>query len=254
MKRSLIKITISAFSLLLFSGCNSTGTSDAESQVNSAESKVTEWSIKLNAVDSGGKLGDTNIPLGQVYPATDGADRYDLESGSRPFGGDFMEIVYYIDDNTSAYSTNYHSVKEGQYDAWTFVVKTNDPDRTVTLSWPGIFKIDSAADEYNRVRLYNEFLNYDPVMEKMQLVDMRTGEVVSAVSGGKVQSYTFNMDGETERTFKWEYLTEKAVNQTQDASSKESAVELGKQLIKKFGQKITPDTFPLELDTEESDF
>jgi len=250
MKRTIITLLISTFSLLVFSACN--GTNTDSTSTNSTESQVTEWSIKLNAVDSAGKLGDTNIPLGQVYPATDGTDRYDLQSAPRPFGGDFMEIVYHIDDNTSEYSTNYHSVKEGQYDSWTFIVKTNDPDRTVTLSWAGIFKIDSAADEYNRVRLFSEFLKYDPIMEKMQLVDMKTGEVISAVTNGKVQSYTFNMDGETERTFKWEYLTQEAFNQSQDASSKESAIELGQQFIKKFGQKTTPDTFPMELETEES--
>ncbi len=241
MKKLLI-ITISTFSLLLFSGCNSTSTSQ-----NKVESQVTEWAIKLNAIDSNGKLGDTNIPLGQVYPATDNVDRYDLASAPHPFGGDFMEVVYTIDDNTTEFSTNYHSVKKDQYDSWTFVVKTNDPDRTVTLSWPGIFKVESATDEYNRVRLFNEFLNYDPVMEQMQLVDMRTGEVVSAVADGKVQSYTFNMDGETERTFKWEYLSEKALNQPQDASSKESAIELAKQFGKKYQQKMEPDTLPPEF-------
>lgn len=238
---------ISTCLILVLSACNSTNTSDIENQVTDVKSKVTEWSIKLNAIDSEGKLGDTNIPLGQVYPATDGADRYDLESGSRPFGGDFMEIVHLIDDNTSKYSTNYHSVKVGQYDTWTFVVRTNDPDRTVTLSWPGIFKIDSAADEYDRVRLYNEFLKYDPIMEKMQLVDMRTGEVISAVSDGKVQSYIFNMDGETERAFKWEYLSEKSFSQPQDISNKESAIELGKQFSQKYQQKIETDTFPPEF-------
>lgn len=241
MKQIIINLTISVFSLLVFSGCNSTNESDAESQ-------VTEWAVKLNAIDSEGKLGDTNMPLGQVYPAADNVDRYDLVSAPHPFGGDFMEIVYYIDDNQNEFSTNYHSVKKDQYDAWTFVVKTNDPDRTVTVSWPGIFKVDSATDEYNRVRLYNEFLNYDPIMEKMQLVDMRTGEVISAVSDGQVQSYTFNMDGETERTFKWEYLSEKAVNQPQDVSNKESAIELGKQYRQSYEKKINPNTLPPEFD------
>jgi hypothetical protein len=244
MKKTMINLGISVLSLLLFSGCNSTNTSTSQSE---AESQVTEWSIKFNAIDSNGKLGDTNIPLGQVYPATDNIDRYDLASAPHPFGGDFMEVVYTIDDNTTEFSTNYHSVKKDQYDSWTFVVKTNDPDRTVTLSWPGIFKVESATDEYNRVRLFNEFLNYDTIMEKMQLVDMRTGEVVSAVLDGKVQSYTFNMDGETERTFKWEYLSEKAPNQPQDASSKESAIELSKQFGKKYQQTMEPDSFPPEF-------
>lgn len=242
MKTTVINLTISLFSLVLFSGCDSTSISQ-----NEPESQVTEWSIKLNAIDSNGTLGDTNIPLGQVYPAKDSVDRYDLTSAPRPFGGDFMEVVYTIDGNTTEFSTNYHSVKKDQYDSWTFVVKTNDPDRTVTLSWPGIFKIDSATDEYNRVRLFNEFLNYDPIMEKMQLVDMRTGEVVSAVANGTVQSYTFNMDGETERTFKWEYLVEKALNQPQDASSKESAIELSKQFSKRYPKNIEPGNFPPEF-------
>lgn len=245
MKKTIINITVSLFSLLVFLGCNSTNENDAKSQ-------VTEWAVKLHAIDSEGKLGDTNTRFGQVHPAIDDVDRYDLVSGSNPFNGDFLEVVYYINGNESDFSTNYHSVKKDQYDTWTFVVKTNDPDRTITLSWPGIFKVDSAIDEYNRVRLYNEFLNYDLIMEKMQLVDMRTGEIISAVSDGQVQSYTFNMDGETERTFKWEYLSEKAVNQSQDVSNKESAIELGKQYRRSYEKKINLDSLPPEFDEKET--
>lgn len=245
MKKTIINSTLSLFSLLVFVGCNSTNESDTKSQ-------VTEWAVKLNAIDSEGKLGDTNIPLGQVYPATDDIDRYDLVSAPPPFGGEFMEILYQIEGSESEFSTNYHSVKKDQYDTWTFVVKTNDPDRTVTLSWPGIFKVNSATDEYNRVRLYNEFLNYDSIMEKMQLVDMKSGEVVSAVSDGQVQNYTFNMDGETERTFKWEYLSEKAVIQPQDIFNKESAIELGKQYRRSYEKKINLDSLPPEFDEKET--
>lgn len=244
MNKIIINIVLSIVPIFLIVGCGSTNENDANSQ-------VIEWAVKLNAIDSEGNLGDTKTRFGQVYPATDDIDRYDLVSGSRPFSGDFMEVVYRISGNESGFSTDYHSVKKDNNDSWTFVVKTNNPDRTVTLSWPGIFKVDSAADEYNRVRLYNEFLNYDPIMENMQLIDMRTGEIVSAVADGKVQSYTFNMDGETERTFKWEYLSEKAVDQPQDASSKESAIELSKQLSLKYKQKIEPNNFPPEFDKEE---
>ena len=244
MKKAIINIMMTAFSLLLFLGCNSTNESNSDDKLN-------EWAIKVNAIDSEGKLGDTNTRFGQVYPATDDVDRYDLVSASRPFSGDFMEVVYLIDGSENEFSTNYHSVAEGQNDEWIFVVKTNNPDRTITVSWPGIFKIDSAEDEFKRVRLYNEFKTYDPIMEKMQLVDMKTGRVISAVMDGKVQNYTFNMDGETERTFKWELLSDKTNNHVEDASDKESAIELGKQNSVKLNKKMNFDMFPPEFDIKE---
>ena len=246
MKRTNIIKALSFVSLLLFTGCNGTNEDNSADQIN-------EWSIKINAVDSAGKLGDTNTRIGQVYPSTDGVDRYDLKSSGKPFGGDFMKVVYLIDGIQGDYSTNYHSVKKEQYDSWIFVVKTNDPDRTITLSWPGIFKVTSAEDDYKRVRLNHEFKSYDPIMEKMQLRDMKTGEVISAVMDGTLQSYTFNMDGDTERMFKWEFLTTNADNASQDLSEKESVIELGKLLSKKYEKIIESRFLPPEFDQEEAE-
>jgi hypothetical protein len=37
----------------------------------------------------------------------------------------------------------------------------------------------------------------------MKLVDSSNGKEIAAVVDGKVQSYSFNMEGQTERTFEW---------------------------------------------------
>ena len=55
----------------------------------------------------------------------------------------------------------------------------------------------------------------------MQLVDAETNTtLVSAYANGELQSYTFNMNGETTRTFKWKLNSENVVEKVQEASAK----------------------------------
>ncbi len=200
-----IVMTIAA---LLLAGCD--GSSNTMQQ-------TTQWSVKLVAEDLENNLQFSNNRLGQVNVATNDVDSYDLKSMPRPFDGPHISVSF--PQNGKVYVTNFHSTELNGADEWIFTVNSN-ADRTVTLRWE-TFALTSYRDETGRVRFDQEFSIDENLVKRMQLVDAETNTtLVSAYANGKLQSYTFNMDGETTRTFKWKLNSENVVEKVQDASAK----------------------------------
>ena len=201
-----IVMTIAA---LLLVGCG--GGSDITQQ------ETTQWSVKLVAEDLENGLQFSNNRLGQVDVATNNVDNYDLKSMPRPFDGPHISISF--PQNGKGYVTNFHSTELNEADEWTFTVNS-DPDRTITLRWD-TFLVTSYTDDTGRVRFDQELSIDENLVKRMQLVDAETNTtLVSAYANGELQSYTFNMNGETTRTFKWKLNSENVVEKVQEAAAK----------------------------------
>lgn len=136
-----------------------------------------EWYVRLTAM--AGNLKDSSNLLGQLRDSRRGYDLHDLKELS-PFATPYLTIVFpHPDwgDNAGDYGTDFRGTRKHK-NKWVFEVRSDDPNRDVTLSW------SSHAD-----------------MRGMSLLDTVTGTKVAALDSD--QQYTFNMDGLTVREFKW---------------------------------------------------
>ncbi|WP_223898665.1 hypothetical protein [Sulfurovum sp. TSL1] len=189
-----------------------------------------QWSVQIVAEDPESKLLFDNDRFGQLEVASNEVDAYDLKSMPRPFvkNGE-GELLPFLSVNFSQegknYVTDFHN-PELKYDEWTFTVNSN-PERTVTLRW-NAYTVTSHTDATGRTRFDQTPQTDEDLMGRMQLVDAESNEVlVSAYAEGKLQSYTFNMNGQTARTFRWVLDTEKVPEKVQERSAKSSALYKG---------------------------
>ena len=156
-----------------------------------ADLKSGEWFVRIIAEVPTLQLKDQGNVLGMLRSSVDGYDSHDLKE-LPPFGAPYLTIVFAHSDwseNAGNYASDFHKKRNWRLgDEWEFVVKSDEP-RQVTLSWQGYDGLK---------RLY-----------RMRLMDMETGEIVSAVKSKKLLTYTFNMVDSTHR-FKWIYLARPA--------------------------------------------
>lgn len=209
-----------------------------------------QWSLQIVAEDSGSKLLFDNDRLGQLEVASNEVDAYDLKSIARPFTKNsegellpFLSVNFLQGDKN--YVTDFHHT-EMKYDEWTFTVNSN-PERTVTLRW-NVYAVTLEKDASGRVRFEQTPQSDENLMGRMQLVDAETNEtLVSAYAEGKLQSYTFNMNDQTTRTFRWVLDTEKVPEKVQEASVKSSVLYKGvsvKQYASELDTQIDITTLP----------
>ena len=145
--------------------------------VHARELDAGEWYVRLTAI--AGDLKDSGNVLGQLKDSKRSYDLHDLKELS-PFATPYLTIVFpHPDwgDHTGDYTSDFHGTR-GRNHNWTFEVRSDDPNREVTLNW------SSEAD-----------------MTGMLLVDTVTGTQLAAQAAD--QQYTFNMGGETARSFEW---------------------------------------------------
>ena len=145
--------------------------------VHAAELGKGEWYVSLTA--TAGDLKDSGNVLGQLRDSRYGYDLHDLKELS-PFATPYLTIVFpHPDwgDHAGDYGSDFRGTNKRK-NKWTFEVRSDDPNREITLSW------SSLAD-----------------MSGMSLLDTATGMKVAAQHAD--QQYTFNMDGETVRSFEW---------------------------------------------------
>jgi len=145
--------------------------------VHAAELGKGEWYVSLTA--TAGDLKDTGNVLGQLRDSRRGYDLHDLKELS-PFATPYLTIVFphpNWGDHAGDYGSDFRGTHKRK-NKWIFEVRSDDPNRQVTLSW------SSQTD-----------------MSGMSLLDTVTRTKVNALDAG--QQYTFNMDGQTVRKFKW---------------------------------------------------
>ena len=218
-------LAVTAVSLLLI-GCGGGGggTDAVNTQV------APQWSVQIVAEDPENNLLFDSDRLGQLEVASNEVDSYDLKSVARPFtknsDGELLPFlsVNFLQEGKN-YVTDFHNT-ELKYDEWTFTVNSN-PERTVTLRW-NAYAVETQTDASGRTRFDQTPQTDMELMGRMQLVDAETNEtLVSAYADGKLQSYTFNMNGQTTRTFRWVLDTEQVPQKVQPASVKATALYKG---------------------------
>jgi len=171
-------------------------------KVGTPETKPENWYLRIVAEDitRDMKTGDTQ--LGQVTE-TDAASRHSLKA-LKPFSSAYLEVVFRNppDVANGDYKSNFH-MYEDDSDTWEFIVKTDEPNADIILSWRGLYVMDPYIDDQSRLR-YREYRSMtNPLIKYMKLVDVSTGTEIPAMHNGEVQTYTFNMDGTQEKVFRW---------------------------------------------------
>ena len=150
---------------------------------NAATQPDDSWFIRIIAESPSEGLLDRDNVLGQTSVSRAQFDQNDLPE-LEPFGTPYLSVVFKHDnwgDKPGDYNSDFKNLAD-QNTTWRFTVKSDDPNRNVTLKWEG-----------------------EKYLDKMIMVDAMTGQEFYPVIGGRIQKYRFNMDGYTERDFIWKY-------------------------------------------------
>jgi len=187
------------------------------------EIKPSNWYIRLVAEDTARALKSSSSQLGELEES-DAVQTYALKALSS-FSGSYLDIIFANPDGVASgeYKSNFHVYNEDTEDQWFFTVKTDDPNAEIRLTWQGLYILNPYTDDQNRKR-YNEYNSItNPLIKHMKLVDTVNGKEIVAMVDGKIEIYTFNMNGQNERVFKWVVQTDKiqtySVNQNNKKTS-----------------------------------
>ena len=190
------------------------------------ETKPSNWYIRLVAEDPARALKSSSSQLGEPEES-DAVQTYALKALS-PFGGSYLDIVFINPDGVAPgdYKSNFHVYNEDTEDQWFFTVKTDDPNAEIRLTWQGLYILNPYTDDQNRKR-YNEYNSItNPLIKHMKLVDTVSGKEIAAMVDGKIEIYTFNMNGQNERTFKWIAQNEEVLLPAQTNRSSKMEVKI----------------------------
>ena len=190
------------------------------------ETKPSNWYIRLVAEDPARTLKSSSSQLGELEES-DAVQAYALKALSS-FSGSYLDIVFVNPDGVASgdYKSNFHVYNEGTEDQWFFTVKTDDPNAEIRLTWQGLYILNPYTDDQNRKR-YNEYNSItNSLIKHMKLVDTVNGKEIAAMVDGKIEIYTFNMDGQNERTFKWVTQNEEVLLPAQTNRSSKMEVKI----------------------------
>jgi len=161
------------------------------------------WYVRLLIKDSARGMESFNTQLGQLDSA-DAVSQHTLKA-LKPFGGNYLDIVFHNPDGVEEddYKVNFHTYEANTTDSWEFTVRSSDSDAQLSLSIRGLYVLTPYEDDQGRTR-YHEYRSIsNPLLTHMKLVDEDTQEEIPALVDGKISTYTFGMDGKSEKTFKW---------------------------------------------------
>ncbi|WP_415407101.1 hypothetical protein ACLHDG_00840 [Sulfurovum sp. CS9] len=162
-----------------------------------------EWYMRLIAEVPSEQMRDRGNVLGQLYDSSAGKDSHDLIELA-PFGEIYLTIVFphpEWGDDAGDYSSDYHHPDAYNEDEWIFQVKTSATNSDVTLRWEGLNVVSTSWGGKKPKK--KEELVIDSFLERMWVEDTATGEKMPVVVDGKLQTYTFNMNGSNVREFRW---------------------------------------------------
>lgn len=172
------------------------------------ETKPSNWYIRLVAEDPARVMKTGAAQLGELEE-DDAVEKHTLKALS-PFGGSYLDIVFRDPSgiDTGVYTVNFHLYNEGSEENWQFTVRTDDVNADIVLTWRGLYVLTPYIDEQNRQR-YKEYRSLsNPLIKNMKLLDVSNGNEIAAMIDGKIQTYSFNMNGQDERTFQWVVQTD----------------------------------------------
>lgn len=175
----------------------------ARKSLTPVELKADNWYMALEAEVVGKNLKTKNSKLGAL--SVQNAVLSHTLKALQPFGGDYIDIIFQNPNGVAAgeYKTNFHTYTEGIEERWSFMVKTDNINADILLSWRGLYVLTPYIDSENRTMYRENISHTNPLLKYMKLIDNATGEEVSIVLNGKMQSYAFNMNGQSTHTFEW---------------------------------------------------
>ena len=170
-----------------------------------AAPKAQEWYVKMVAIVENAVEADLEVfyddrsgVFGRIEGSQEDFDRHDLPAFVN-LSGAKIAIVFDVQgsEEHTQFVSDYRE-KGKKRETWTFRVYSNRPDGTVTLAWEGAYLILTKNDQY-----ITELDPDNKVLKKLSLVDLETGEVIPALSNGRMNSVTFDMNGAKYRNFRW---------------------------------------------------
>ena len=185
-------------------------------KVVAQEENAKEWYVRLIVEDTTNNLISTDAQLGEL-------DAVDMSSyalkGISPFSSQYLDVVFVnpVGVDTGEYKSDFHSASTDA-DVWEFTVKSFDSSATMILSWKGLYILKSYIDKQNRTRYHEYRSSINPLLKYMTLYDITNGTEVEVLNHGSAQTYVFDMNGTTERVFRWKIKDSSIVAQTKFTS------------------------------------
>ena len=202
------------------------------------ELSAKNWYVRLVATDHTRGYETRSAVLGELEDA-ERASAQALTRIEPEFSG-YIDIVFKnpADLPDGEYKTHFKQHVEGETKTWSFTVLCDDPSATVTLKWRGFYVLTSHYDDEGALR-YNEHISRsNPLLLKMQLVDEQTGRSMPVVRHGQIGMMSFNMDGSTSRTFRWELLASEAVEVVVDKETTSASSSMQRAPGRSMNQSI----------------
>lgn len=177
-----------------------------------SEEKASNWYVRIVASDAAKDIRSGDTMLG-VLDAENAVQKHTLEASATP-ANDYVDVVFRDPVGVAAgdYKTSFQQyIDNNSEHRWSFVVKTDDINAQIALTWRGIYVLSPYIDDQDRQR-YNETRSMsNPVIKNMQLADVDTGNVINTLSSNKAKVYYFNMNGQTEKRFEWVMIPDSAL-------------------------------------------
>ncbi len=161
-----------------------------------------QWYMKMTAVVEDGETffyDDRSGVFGRLSGAGNGEDKHDIPAFS-DLTGLPVAIVFDKDSrwwSKQQYLSSYTNQGKGRK-TWDFTIHSRYPNGQITLVWDGLNVVTGADGDFR-----TSFNQNDEVLERLTLIDRETGQQIAAKSGNSLNSYEFNMNGQTERKFRW---------------------------------------------------
>lgn len=187
------------------------------------ETAAQNWYVRLTAEAPGRGMSTENAQVGQLERPD--ASEQNLRAFT-PFGGSYLDIVIRNDKTAAELKADFHPRSTMVNDAWTFVVKSDDANATVMLSWRGLYILTPYRDAQSRIRYRETISTTNPLLNSMRIVDVKGGEAVPVTKRGEKSFITFRMGGENERVFRWEILAQSAAALGTASAQKEGGLHV----------------------------
>ena len=158
-----------------------------------------QWYVRLIASAPAESLQDRSNILGQLSDSIEGCDSHDLQEMSH-FGTSYLTIVFENDawnECLGDHTSDFRSTLPSKQTIWDFVVKSDDPKRSITLKAEMPILVDNSNKATEQERLISS------LSKEMWLKEISNGRYYEAYIDGKAQSYEFTMDGKTLKSFQW---------------------------------------------------
>lgn len=208
MNKQTVKLFTGLMTLLAMLVTHSVSAAPGDQNKGGSSDWSQQWYLRLTVVSpDDDSLRDRGNVLGQLDDSVLGYDRHDLIE-LNPFASPYLTLVFPHDDWLDAgnYSSDYHATDAEASDQWDFQVHSDNSNRNITLYWDNLKLVERKDDAASKGKGRNKSQQMDSeeeLVERMWLEDTLTGERVYAVDSGQLQSYSFNMEGENVRSFRW---------------------------------------------------